>query len=367
MTDFLPDYVLFIIGLTLLLGSAELLIRNAAKVARLIGKSRLFIGLTLTAFGTSAPELTVGIFGQLSHYSDIGIGNIVGSNIFNIFFVLGLSAVIKPIVVRRPVVRRDIPILLAVCVLFFLFALNGTVGPAESIALLSALAVYLYYLARNSNERPYVSIKTSRDHATAGVSSRLPMVLILIAVSIAAMAAGANLVVTGAVSIAGSLGMSELVSGLTIVAIGTSLPEIVTTVAAVRNNEHELAIGNVMGSCFFNIVAVPAVMALIGTAGLSISSDAMTVDIPVMILAVFTCLPIFFSGHRISRSEGVLFLIYCSAYFMLLYARSASDSFLDRYQTGMGIFALAAVSITLVVIVVRAMQYHIHHRKKIGL
>jgi cation:H+ antiporter len=144
------------------------------------------------------------------------------------------------------------------------------------------------------------------------------------------------------------------------------LPEIATTVAAVRNNEQELAIGNVMGSCFFNVVVVPAVMALIGTAGLSISRDALTVDIPVMILAVFACLPIFFSGHRISRSEGVLFLVYCGAYFMLLYIRSASDSFLNQHQTEMGVLGLAVVSITFIIISIRAMQYYRHQKEKTG-
>ena len=366
MTDLLPDYILFAVGLALLLGSAELLVRNASKLASRIGKSSLFIGLTVTAFGTSAPELAVGISGQLSQNSDVGLGNIVGSNIFNILFVLGLAAVIRPIVVRRPLVWRDVPILLIVTVLFLLFALNGTVGSVESAVLVSVLAIYLYYLSKQSNERPGISIKSSPGTATEGASSRLSVSLFLIAASIAIMVIGAHLVITGAVRIAGGLGVSELVSGLTIVAIGTSLPEIMTTIAAVRNNEHELAIGNVMGSCFFNIVAVPAVMSLIGTAGLSISSDALTVDIPVMILAVVACLPIFFSGHRISRSEGVLFLVYCSAYFTLLYTRSASDSFTSQYLTEIGILASIAVSFTFVTIAVRAMQYHKHQKEKTG-
>lgn len=355
------------IGLGLLLGSAELLVRNAAKVASLICKSSLFIGLTVTACGTTALELAVGISGQLSQSADVGLGNIVGSNIFNILFVLGLAAVIRPIVVRRPVVWQDIPILLVVTALFFLFALNGTVGTLESTILVSVLAIYLYYLSKHSNERPDISIKSSPKTATKEAISRLLAVLFLNAVCIAVMVVGAHLVVTGAVGIANGLGASKLVSGLTIVAIGTSLPEIATTVAAVRKNEHEPAIGNVMGSCFFNIVAVPATMALIGTTGLSISREALTADIPVMILAVCACLPIFFSGHRISRSEGVLFLVYFSAYLTLLYTRSVSDSVLHQHLTEMGIIELTVVSITFIIIAVRAMQYHKHHREKVGL
>lgn len=367
MTDLVPDYILFAVGLGLLLGSAELLVRNAVRVARLIGKSSLFIGLTVTAFGTSAPELAVGISGQLSHNSDIGLGNIIGSNIFNIFLVLGLAALIRPIVVHRPVVWRDIPILLVVCILFFLFALNGTVGSVESIVLVLALAVYLYYLARNSDERSDVPVKASPKPAADEGSSGTPVTLVLIAASIVVMAAGAHLVVTGAVSIASDLGVSELVSGLTIVAVGTSLPEIATTVAAARNDEHELAIGNVIGSCFFNVAAVPAAMALVGSGGLVVGVAALNVDMPVMMLAVVACLPIFFSGHRISRYEGALFLVYYSVYFMFLYSRGVSDSALNRYQTEMQVLALAVVSITFVVIVFRAMQYRIHQRKEIGL
>lgn len=358
--------MLFAVGLALLLGSAELLVRNAVKVASLIGKSSLFIGLTFTAFGTSAPELAVGISGQLNQNSDVGVGNIVGSNIFNIFFVLGLAALVRPIVVSRPVVWRDVPILLAVSILFYLFALNGTVGLLESLVLVCVLAFYLYYLARNSATRPDVSIKTSPEPAPRGVGARLPVVLILIATSIAVLAVGAHLVVTGAVGIAASLGMSKLATGLTIVAVGTSLPEIATTVAAVRNNEHELAIGNVMGSCFFNIVAVPAAMALVGTAGLSISRDALFVDIPVMILALFACLPIFFSGHRISRSEGVLFLAYYGVYAVLLYARSVQAFPLDHRYTEVLLLAFAVISITSVVVVLRAVRYYKSTRKETG-
>lgn len=367
MTDFLPDYLLFAIGLGLLLGSAGLLVRNSAKLASLVGKSSLFIGVTVIAFGTSAPELAVGISGQLSNNSDVGLGNIIGSNIFNIFFVLGLAAVMHPIIVKKPLVRRDIPILLGVYVLFFLFALNGTVGSIESIILLSVFVIYLYYLSKNASEHPGAPIEeAAQKKENPAAKSSLFFTLFLIAVSIAVMVIGADMVVQGATSIAKNLGVSELVSGLTIVAIGTSLPEIVTTITAVRNNEHELAIGNVLGSCLFNIIVVPAVMALINSHGLSISKEAEIIDIPVMILAAVSCLPIFFSNHRISRSEGALFLVYGTAYFILLYIRSASDSFLNLYKVEMGVTALGLVSITFVIITVRAILYHKHSKEKIN-
>lgn len=174
MSDFLPDYMLFAIGLVLLLGSAELLVSDAVRVASLSGKSGLFIGLTVTAFDTRAPELAVGISGQFSQSSDVGLGNIVGSSIFTIFFVLGLAAVLRPIVVRHPVVWRDIPILLAVCVLFFLFGLNGTISMVESAILATILAVCLYYLSRESSERPDISVKITHAPAVSPRTGTCP-------------------------------------------------------------------------------------------------------------------------------------------------------------------------------------------------
>ena len=163
-------------------------------------------------------------------------------------------------------------------------------------------------------------------------------------------------IVTGAVSIAGRFGISEFVIGLTVVAVGTSLPEIATTVAAVRQRQYDLAVGNVLGSCFFNIAAVPTTMALMSSHALAVANEALWVDIPIMIFALIACLPVFLSGHRISRFEGVLFLAYYLAYVVLLYFRGSPGSVLSQYKVELGLLALPIVTMTIAILVVRAIK-----------
>ncbi len=356
MTDWLPNPVAFIMGLVILLGSAELLVRNATILARLIGKSSLFIGLTIAAFGTSAPELAIGITGLLKGEVNIGLGNIVGSNIFNILCVLGLAAVVRPIMTKRLTVQRDIPILLATCLLFFLLTLDGAIGVVDSGVLLVVLVGYLVYLSRVSADQPGVSreAKNSGEKAPSGL--RIVFMLFLIVVSIALMMIASRFMVTGAIGIATRFGMSEFAIGLTIVAMGTSLPEIATTLAAVRQEQYDLAIGNVLGSCFFNIIAVPAAMAVISAGALPLAEEAIWVDIPIMVVATVALLPIFVSDHRLSRAEGVLFLAYYAVYVLMLYFRNASESILSEYQTELVLVAVPVIAITMSIITVRAVR-----------
>lgn len=353
MIDFLPDYILLGVGLVILLGSAELLVHQATKLAGLLGTSNLFIGLTITAFGTSLPELAVGISGQLSRNADVGLGNIIGSNIFNVLFVLGLAAVIRPIIVQRSNIRRDIPIILATCILFFIMAMDGNIGTVEAFLLILILAGYLYYTFRIKSSQE--EKESGRGDSSKGKATqyRIPIIIGLTIISIALIIISSNWIVTGASGIAGRFGMSQFVIGLTVVAVGTSLPEIATSIAAVRQGNFDLAVGNVLGSCFFNIVAVPMAMTLVSSLPLTISSEAVWVDIPFMILALVACMPVFISGHRISRSEGVLYLFYYTLYAVMLYFRGIPGSFLSRYKVELGILALPIMIITIVILFVR--------------
>lgn len=352
----MPDYLLFSFGLAILIAGAEMFVRQAVWLAGLIGKSSLFVGLTVAAFGTSAPELAIGITGQLTHSADIGLGNVIGSNIFNVFFVLGLAALVQPMVVMRSTIYRDIPILLAICVFFYLLVLDGSVGNSEALLLMAVLAGYLYYLARISNQRAVVPGSDSKRGERSQSAGRILRTFALIVVSIAMMILASQWMVAGAVSMAAGLGMSQFVIGLTIVAAGTSLPEIATTLAAVRHNQHELALGNVMGSCLFNIVAIPAAMALVSSSPLPVVNEAVSVDIPIMILAIVACLPFFFSGHRLSRMEGMLFLVYYAAYALMLYYRHVPGSVLSSYQTELGLLAVPIIVVTTVFVLVQVLR-----------
>ena len=355
MTNLVPDYLLFAIGLVVLLASAEFLVRRAVELAGLLEKSRLFIGLTVTAFGTSAPELAVGISGLLSNSSDVGLGNVVGSNIFNIFFVLGLAALVRPIVVQQRNVRRDIPILLATFVLFFLMALDGSIGTVQALILVLLLVSYLYYASRLS-PLPHDPTQVRSVEVKTGRPRRLLVNVSLIAVSIALMSLASHWMVEGVLGLAGRFAVSPFIIGLTVVAVGTSLPEIATTVAAVRSGQFDLAVGNVLGSCFFNIIAVPAAMVLIGGHPLPFSAEAIRVDLPFMILALVACLPVFLSDHRISRAEGALFLAYYAIYVLVLCFRGASDASPAQYRTELLLLALPIVIVTLITTVVHIVK-----------
>jgi len=358
MIESMSPYLLFVIGLVVLIGSAELLIKNAVTLASTIGRSRLLIGMTVAALGTSAPELAIGVVGILEGTADVGVGNIVGSNIFNILIVLGIGALIAPLAVNRKTILRDIPILLGVYLLFFLMVLNGYLGIIESILLLIILAGYIFYLSRVSSERSESMMPEIGETEKAPLS-RMALIgrLTLIVVSVALLAGGSHLMVTGVVAIAKSYGVSELTIGLTVVAAGTSLPEAATTLAAIRKGEHDLAIGNIMGSCLFNIIAVPALMSLITLSPLAVADDAFFTDLPVMILALIACLPIFFSGHRISRPEGFLFLVYYVCYALILYLRASDDSFLADYKTLFWVLVVSMFVITFGIITTRAVTY----------
>lgn len=359
----LSEHWQFLLGLALLLGSAELLVRSTIRLSSGSGQSRMLLGLTVVAFGTSAPELAIGVMGVLESQSDIGLGNIVGSNIFNILVVLGLGALIRPVIVGRKVIRRDIPILFGFSLIFWLFVRSGQIGLGEALILLALLVGYLVYSYKASLRPEIAGVSSEPEPIAPRVSgwSRAGHVLIIL-ISIGLLALGSHWLIGGARSIAASFGISELIIGLTVVAFGTSLPEIATTLVAVRKREFDMAMGNVLGSCIFNIVAVPAVMAVVSSVPLAVSSDAVLFDVPVMLVTVLVCVPIFFSDHRVSRTEGMLFLGYYAAYAATLYIRSGGSESGDLSGVLL-VLVLPILVLTLAIASYRALAQHQRTRK----
>lgn len=359
--EVLVDYLKFAIGLALVLAGSELFVRTAVRLSSLLGRSRMFIGLTVVAFGTSAPELAIGVLGVVNQNTGIGIGNVIGSNILNILFVLGLAALIRPLIVRHRTIKREIPILLAISLFFSLIAYNGQIGLMEAALMVCALIGYLIYIARFSKTSDDPGVYNIIEPAGKKVSGMTLAVSIpLIAAAIFLLAAGSHWTIKGAVNIAAGLGVSELTIGLTIVALGTSLPEIATSLMAIRKNEQELAIGNVIGSCIFNLLAIPAIMTLVKSSPLAIDSDIILIDLPIMILSVVVCLPVFFSQHRISRQEGLLFLIYYAVYVMMLYLRESAISILEEQKIILGMLGIPMIMATLIIVAIRAVKYRKH-------
>ncbi|MDX1675396.1 MAG: calcium/sodium antiporter [Longimicrobiales bacterium] len=345
----------FVGGGALLIVGAELLVRGASGLAIAAGISPLVVGLTVVAVGTSAPEMAVTVGSAYSGEADLALGNVVGSNIFNVLFILGVSALIAPLVVARQLVRVDVPIMVAVSVLTLLLALDGAVGRADGLILFVGIAAYTVFLIRQSRkERPDAPPDLPRGAGTADGLRWAPVLNILyILAGLGLLVVGARWLVRAAVATASALGISELVIGLTIVAAGTSLPEVATSILATIRGERDIAVGNVVGSNIFNLLAVLGLGALVAPSGVPVSSGALSFDIPIMIAVAVAALPIFFTGFIIARWEGFVFLAYYVAYTAFLVLQAAEHELVTGFGTAMVWFVLPLTGLTLVVGVAR--------------
>jgi len=351
--------VRFIIGLVGLITGAELLVRGASRLAIGFGISPLVVGLTVVALGTSSPELAVSIGSALSGQADIALGNVVGSNIFNVLLILGLSASIGALVVAQQLIRLDVPLMIGVAILPLLLGLDGRIGRLDGLLLFAGVVAYVVFAIRQSRKETR-QIEAEYDHEFGQGGRMGPrQVVIQIALVIAGLAllvVGARWLVNGAVALARSLGLSELIIGLTIIAAGTSLPEVATSVIASLRGQRDIAVGNVVGSNIFNILAVLGLTAAVAPEGVTVPVAALRFDIPFMIAVSVACLPIFFTGYRIARWEGLLFLAYYVAYTLYLVLDAAGHDALPAYSTVMFEFVAPLTAVTLLVLVVRTLR-----------
>lgn len=296
--------LLLIGGLIVLVLGAELLVRGASSMALAWGVGPLVVGLTVVAFGTSAPEVAVSVRSAWAGQADIAIGNVVGSNIFNVLFILGLSALVAPLVVSADLVRRDIPVLIVVSLGILLLTLGGTLSTWMACLLVVGLAGYTAWLI-------WAAKRGAADRATTEAPQRrlpLPLAFCFILVGLALLVLGAGWLVDAAVVIARGVGASELVIGLTIVAAGTSFPELATSVVAAVRGQRDIAIGNVIGSNIFNILGVLGAAGLVSGDGLTLAPALRAFDLPLMAGIALLCWPLCRSGFTLTRSEGA-FLI----------------------------------------------------------
>ncbi|MDY5858563.1 MAG: calcium/sodium antiporter [Porphyromonas sp.] len=317
----LLDFVLFVVGIALIVAGANFLTDGAAALARRFGLSPLMVGLTVVAFGTSAPELVVSLTSALAGSSDISLGNVVGSNIFNVFGIAGVTALIAPLSITKSTIRKEIPlmILASIVLIVMLFdnVLSGLPGQenvisrSEGLVLLGFFAIFLAYTIAISkpSDVPAPSIEAPAKEVAEEAPSKKPiwMLLLFIVGGLVALVYGGDLFVNAASSIAKGFGVSEAVIGLTIVAAGTSLPELATSVTAALKGEQEMAVGNVVGSNIFNIFFILGTTASITPIGLG----ALTAfDFGSMIVAAVMLyfLAVFFGDRKITRIEGGLLL-----------------------------------------------------------
>ena len=343
-----------VLGFVLLVGGGELLVRGAAALASALKISPLVIGLTVVAFGTSAPELGVSLQAAVEGKVDVAIGNVVGSNITNILLILGVSALVTPLIVSSQLIRIDVPLMICASLCLWGVASDGFIQPWEGAAMFGLLVVYVVFCIRKSRSESQEVIREFDAEYGQEISGfrDIAKQLGYVIVGLVLLGFGSKVLVDGAVEIATWLGVSELVIGLTVIAIGTSLPEAVTSIVASYRGQRDIAVGNVVGSNLFNILCVLGLTAIVSPQPLSVSTDALDFHIPVMVAVSMICMPIFLTNTVIRRWEGGLFLLYFIAYTVFIVLTATGYTTLTLYHP----VIYAIVALTLLALIVSFYQ-----------
>ncbi|MDP1602974.1 MAG: calcium/sodium antiporter, partial [Legionella sp.] len=348
--------LLFILGLIVLVAGAELLVRGSSRLAAAFGVSPLVIGLTIVALGTASPEIAVSLQAATSGQGDITIGNVIGSNIFNILVVLGISAVIAPILIAEQLIRLDVPIMIGISVLAYFLMLDGSLGFTDGAILFVGVVAYVIFSLRQSGkESDEVKQEYAQEFAKKEPST-LPNILrymVFVVAGLGLLVLGARWLVDSASSIAEALGVSQLIIGLTIVAIGTSLPEVATSLVAALKGESDIAVGNAVGSNIFNLLGVLGVAGLVAPDGIHITGQVLRFDFLVMLFVALISLPIFYIDSKISRFEGGVLFSYYVVYTIYLILDSMKSTVLPAYT----MFLYVYVALTLGVILISAIRF----------
>lgn len=310
----IPEILLYLLGgIVFLFAGAEGLVRGSSSLALKLGISPLVIGLTIVGFATSSPELVVSINAALIGSSEIVLGNVIGSNIANIALILGCAALIKPLKVNVDVIRKEVPILIAVSILLVIILIDGEVGLIDGIIFITGIVLYvLLSIIFAKKEKSLDAETTFKEEFQSKFNT--PLLLLLIAVGAGLLIFGANIFLKSAIEIAKLFGMSDAVIGLTVVAVGTSLPELITSAIAAIKNKADIAIGNAVGSSIFNILFILGITAVI----MAVSAGGISyIDLGVMILTAVILLPMSIRGYKINRVEGLVLLL---GYFLYIYS-----------------------------------------------
>ena len=349
-------FLTLVAGLVLLVIGAEFLVKGASRVAAILQIPPLIIGLTIVAYGTSAPEMSVSIMSSFSEQSaDIAIGNVVGSNICNILLVLGLSSVVAPLTVTKQIIRSDVPIMIGVSLLLFMFVIDGQLSRVDSIILFIGGILYTLSLIYQSNKQGAEEDEFAEEYSFSGEVTPVVWLknIVFIVGGSGLLILGSQWLVNSAVAIAESFGVSKLLIGLTIIALGTSLPELATSVVASFRGERDIAVGNVLGSNIFNILAVLGIAGIVAPNGINVNPAVINFNAPVAIAVACACFPIFYSGKQIDRWEGLLFLFYYLAYNGYLILDAIDHSILGLYTT---VMLLVVIPVTIIAVVTVAIM-----------
>jgi cation:H+ antiporter len=351
----LTHVLFFFLGLGALVAGAESLVRGASKIALSLGISPLVVGLTIVAMGTSSPEIAVSVGAVMNGTTDIAVGNVVGSNVFNVLFILGVSALITPLVVHSQIIRQEVPIMIGASVILAVMVMDGSLSRGESALLLALLVAYMVFLVRQSRAET-VEIREEYDGAVrrnGAWDGHWAVQALLIVVGLGLLVLGSEWLVDAAVAFARALGVSDLIIGLTIIAAGTSMPEVATSIIAAVRGERDIAVGNVIGSNTFNILGCLGLSGIMSANGLGMSSAVLNFDLWVMLAVAFACLPAFMLRNEIGRRRGLMFLAFYAAYVAYLILGAQDHDALDEFSAVMLSFVLPITIVTLVAMVIR--------------
>lgn len=321
-------FIIFLVGLVIITVGAELLLKGASTIAALLGIKPIVIGLTVVSIGTSLPELAVGITAVHDGTTDIAIGNIAGTNLVNLLFILGLSAAIRPLPLNIKAIKFEMLVMIFAAFLLLFLSLDGVLSFYDGLAMLLCGIAYIFLTIKLSKEEPQEIKKEYEEEyaltTNTGKKNTKQWVInsILLILGITGTIMGAEYLVEGASAIARQLGMSDAVIGLTIVAIGTSAPELATTVIATIKNDRDVAIGNLLGSSITNVLIILSATNVFTGQDMLVQNDILWFDLPIAALVAVVCYPVFRSGHRVSRLEGSIFvMLYLTYIIYILYCR----------------------------------------------
>lgn len=310
----------FVVGLAALVAGAEVMVRGATKIASRLGISAIVVGLTVVAIGTSMPELAIGVVAASEGTGALAVGNIAGANVINLLFVLGLSALMLPLAIEMRTLRFELPVMAVAAVLLMILAFDGVLSRVDGMILVVCAVVYTFAVIqaarRETRDAAAEFVQAYPADTTGGRSTALHVVMMVGGIAIIVL--GADRLVDAAVGIAGGFGVSDALIGLTVVAIGTTAPELVTTVVSTLRGDRDIAIGNLLGSSIYNILLILGITCLIPAHGLELPSALVRIDIPIMVAVTLACIPIFISGRRVHRGEGAAMVCAYVAFLVFL-------------------------------------------------
>jgi len=348
---------ILLIGLLLLGLGGDILIRGSVALADRTGISRLLIGLTIISIGTSAPEFAISAYASWLGKTDIALGNIIGSNIFNVLFALGIAAIISNLRIHRKTNIIDVPIMLGISVLAYVMSFTGNINRWSGLVLFTIFIVFNLFLIFYERKHPGEAAEISAEaEELLKHKKSIPVSIVFIVIGLILLAVGSKVLVKGAEDLARLMHLSELIISLTIVAIGTSVPEAITAMIAAFHRETDMAVGNIIGSNIANISGVLGLSALLAPHGIAVPIEVLQFDFPLMLASSFACLPIFYTGHQVSRGEGIILLTYYILFITYVILRATHHPDLNLFNDALLFFCAPLTILTLGILVYREHQ-----------